>query len=233
MSTKATAVYIDGYNLYYGRIRGTPYKWLDIVGLSDRLLREQDPTSEVEIVRYFSAHCLARFATHGQASVEAQLAYHRALQTRHAERMTITLGSHSHDRSGALLPRYVEGQPFDRNDRVRVWKIEEKQTDVNLALAMYRDACSGRFQQLVIFSNDSDAEPALKAVREDFPGLTLGVVTPRHPPESGRTPRNSLTSLSVHAHWTRHYLRDEELRDCQLPARVPTRKKPIHKPGHW
>ena len=27
----STAVYIDGYNLYYGRIRGTRYKWVDLV----------------------------------------------------------------------------------------------------------------------------------------------------------------------------------------------------------
>jgi 6-hydroxy-3-succinoylpyridine 3-monooxygenase len=24
-----TIVYIDGYNLYYGAVRGTPWKWLD------------------------------------------------------------------------------------------------------------------------------------------------------------------------------------------------------------
>lgn len=233
MSTKATAVYIDGYNLYYGRIRGTPHKWLDVVALCERLLRDQDPKSEVTVVRYFSAHCLARFATHGQASVNAQEAYHRALKARHGERLSIKLGSHSHDKDGALLARYVPGQPYDRTDRVRVWKLEEKQTDVNLALAMYRDARSGRFQQLVICSNDSDAEPVLEAVRADFSDLILGVVTPRHPPNGGRGHRNSLSSLSTHAHWTRHYVMDDELAACQLPARVPTHKKPIDKPPHW
>jgi len=25
-----TVIYIDGFNLYYGALRGTPYKWLDI-----------------------------------------------------------------------------------------------------------------------------------------------------------------------------------------------------------
>jgi hypothetical protein len=25
-----TFVYIDGFNLYYGAVKGTPYKWLDI-----------------------------------------------------------------------------------------------------------------------------------------------------------------------------------------------------------
>jgi hypothetical protein len=233
MHTKATAVYIDGYNLYYGRIRGTPYKWLDVVTLFERLLHGQDPASRVTAVRYFSAPCLAKFATHGQASMQAQAAYHQALLQRHPSRFTLTLGTHAFDRDGTLLPRYVHGARFDRNDRVRVWKLEEKQTDVNLALAMYRDACAGQFQQLVICSNDSDAAPVLEAVRADFPGLTIGVVTPRHPPDGGRRHRNSLSSLSGHADWTRHYLLDEELAASQLPARIPTRKKPIDKPPHW
>jgi uncharacterized LabA/DUF88 family protein len=233
MSAKATAVYIDGYNLYYGRIRGTAYKWLDVVTLADRLLRDQDPAAEVQLVRYFSAHCLARFATHGHASVNAQEAYHRALLARHPARMKLKLGSHSHDPKGALLPRYLDGVPYNRNDRVRVWKLEEKQTDVNLALAMYRDACSGKFQQFVICSNDSDAEPALEAVRADFPAIEVGVVTPRYPPDAGRGHRNALSALSGRADWTRSYIRDDELAACQLPPRVATRKKPIDKPPHW
>ena len=28
--TRKTAVYIDGYNLYYGRLHGTPFKWWDM-----------------------------------------------------------------------------------------------------------------------------------------------------------------------------------------------------------
>lgn len=234
MSTQlVTSVYIDGYNLYYGRIRGTRYKWLDVVRLFDRLLGEQDPSAEVGVVRYFSAHCLAKFATHGQASTEAQQAYHRALQTLHGPRFSMKLGTHSHDRGGTLLPRFDPAKAYDRTDRVLVWKLEEKQTDVNLALAMYRDACSGRFHQLVLCSNDSDAEPALEAIRADFPQLRLGVVTPRKPPGAGKVHRNSLTSLSKHADWTRHHLTDEDLRACLLPDRVPTGKKPIRRPTHW
>ncbi len=25
-----TNVYVDGFNFYYGAVKGTPYKWLDI-----------------------------------------------------------------------------------------------------------------------------------------------------------------------------------------------------------
>jgi hypothetical protein len=35
----STAIaYIDGFNLYYGALKGTPYKWLDIVALARRLV---------------------------------------------------------------------------------------------------------------------------------------------------------------------------------------------------
>ena len=33
-----TNVYVDGFNLYYGALKGTPYKWLDLGALSKVLL---------------------------------------------------------------------------------------------------------------------------------------------------------------------------------------------------
>ena len=35
-----TAVYVDGYNLYYGRIRNTCFKWIDVVRLFEILLHD-------------------------------------------------------------------------------------------------------------------------------------------------------------------------------------------------
>ncbi|TLX22873.1 NYN domain-containing protein [Thermomonas fusca] len=230
----STAVYIDGYNLYYGRIRGTAHKWLDVVALFRALLNQQNPESALDRVHYFSAPALGRFATHGEMSTAAQNSYHRALQEINSESLTITLGAHSFDRDGTLLPRFESGKAFDRHDRVRVWKIEEKQTDVNIALAMYRDACSGRYQQLVVCSNDSDIAPALSAIKADFPTIRLGVVTPRHPPRLGaKSHRAVSSSLDRFSDWTRQYLLDEELEAAQLPTRIATTKKPIRKPEYW
>ncbi|MGS0621230.1 NYN domain-containing protein [Xanthomonas oryzae] len=230
---KATAVYIDGYNLYYGRIRGTAYKWLDVVALFDRLLHDQDPSTELLHVRYFTAPVLGRFATHKHASEIAQRRYLCALEHTHPQRFTTTLGKHSLDKGGTRLPEFVSGQPYDRTRRVLVWKLEEKQTDVNLALAMYRDAASARYQQLVVCSNDSDIEPVLAAIREDFPTIVLGVVTPRRPPVEGEADRRVSVSLSSRADWTRQYILDDELAAAQLPTRVRKPGKPIDKPGHW
>ncbi|HVH69249.1 MAG TPA: hypothetical protein VM716_15380 [Gemmatimonadales bacterium] len=33
-----TYVYVDGFNLYYGAVKGTPFKWLDIRQLCQLLL---------------------------------------------------------------------------------------------------------------------------------------------------------------------------------------------------
>lgn len=228
-----TAVYVDGYNLYYGRLRQTPYKWLDVVNLLGSIVRIQAPSASIEVVKYFSAPALARFASHGLDSVSAQERYHRALKTRHPS-LQVILGTHSMDPDGTLLPAFRPGQPYDRTDRHRVWKIEEKKTDVNIAIEMYRDAIRGNLDQLVIVSNDSDAEPLLAAIRQDYPALTLGVVSPIPPRALGAKGHRSVsTSLSQWAHWTRRHILDEELERAQLPSRIPTRKKPIDKPPHW
>lgn len=228
------AVYVDGYNLYYGRLRGTPYKWIDLVLLFDRLLQKQDPSCRIDVVNYFSAFCLAKFATNGNASPLAQDKFLRAHAALHGLRFCKTMGTHTHDRTGTSMPRYVEGSAYDRRDRVKVWKLEEKQTDVNIALAMYRDACSGNYSQQIICSNDSDVVPVLRAIKRDFPQIRLGVVTPRPPPEPHiRTHRNVMSSLSRIADWTRSHIDDAELASSQLPLRVQTGKKPIDKPSHW
>jgi len=46
-----TTIYIDGYNLYYGALRNTAYKWLDIVRLFTGICRIQNPHCEVVAVK--------------------------------------------------------------------------------------------------------------------------------------------------------------------------------------
>lgn len=230
----ATAVYVDGYNLYYGRIRSTPFKWLDVVSLFDAILKSQSPGSALLHLNYFSAPALGRFATHGEDSVLAQQNYIRALEFLHSTRFMKTLGRHVVDRGGTTFPAFVPGKDYDRMQRVRVWKLEEKHTDVNLALAMYMDAASGCYQQLVVCSNDSDIEPVMRAIRDHFPKITLGLVAPMHPLKTGASVGRKLSaSLERQADWVRAHLLDEELERAQLPEKIHTGKKPIRKPAHW
>ena len=52
-----TIVFIDGYNLYYGLLRRSPYKWLDLYTLfQSHVLQNAD----VLEIRYYTAPVLAR-----------------------------------------------------------------------------------------------------------------------------------------------------------------------------
>jgi len=50
--TLRVRVYVDGFNLYYGALKGTPFKWLNLVALSEQVL---PPGCTVDRVNYFTA----------------------------------------------------------------------------------------------------------------------------------------------------------------------------------
>ena len=68
-------VYVDGFNLYYGALKGTPYKWLDLVELSHRL---RPAGHVVDRVNYFTARVSEVSDPEAPAR---QHAYLRALRT--------------------------------------------------------------------------------------------------------------------------------------------------------
>lgn len=223
-----TIIYIDGYNLYYGCLKHSNDKWLDLYKLFyERILRGQSSSSKLISMKFFSADIKAKVATNGQAAQQAQQAYHRALELLYPDLIRIIKGYYALEK--ARLPIYR--QPPDKSARVDVWKLEEKQTDVNIALEAYRDAAKGLAEQLVFISNDTDLAPALAAIREDFAeAITIGVVLPIRKTIKGR-PGNE--QLSKHADWTRRHITDAELASSSLPEKIPTKKKPITKPEYW
>lgn len=234
-----TRVYIDGYNFYYGRLKRTSYKWLDLEAL---FVKEIIPSAMPPVggapqsfemvepgIMFFTAPILGRFAS-GHDSLASQQAYHNALEKHLGSRLSIVKGFHS---SSTPWPyKFVEGKKPNESEKVRVWKLEEKQTDVNIALQMYRDVSKGAVDQCVLVTNDSDMVPALQALREDTPAQ-IGVVLPVRPStgkKSFRAPGNELQKLS---HWTYHEISDDILQRAQLPDVVPGRKKPSFKPSTW
>jgi len=226
-----TACFVDGYNVYYGLVHGTAFKWLDLTSLIEKVLRVQSPQNSLAKVYYFTSPVLPLLASKGTASHEAQHTYIRALKSKGVE---VVQGKHRLDKGKA--PEFVTGADPSRQRMVDIWSLEEKQTDVNLALSLYRFALKQRalpeperVSQLVVFSNDSDFEPALAAVREDFPEVSIGVIAPIR---EGMK-RNPSGSLRKHAHWMRSEIKDSELSSSLFPDRILTNKKPIFKPAYW
>jgi hypothetical protein len=70
-----TIIYVDGFNLYYGALKGTPFKWLNL----DRLCRLLLPKNEIVGIKYFTATVSAR--PHDPDQPTRQQTYLRALRT--------------------------------------------------------------------------------------------------------------------------------------------------------
>jgi len=45
-----TNVYVDAFNLYYGALKGTAYKWLNLRKLCELIL----PNNDIQTIRYFT-----------------------------------------------------------------------------------------------------------------------------------------------------------------------------------
>ncbi len=120
----------------FERLSPATSKWLDVVVLSEALLKVQDPTVDLQMVKFFTAPALARFASYGMDSVIAQQKLPPRFDERHPGRFQLICGTHSIDTNGTLLPTYMKGKPYDKTLRSRVWKLEEKKTDVNIAMDM-------------------------------------------------------------------------------------------------
>ena len=74
-STLRTFVYIDAFNLYYGALRKSPFRWLDLQKLCQLML----PKNDVQAIKYFTALVSARPGDADQP-LRQQL-YIRALKT--------------------------------------------------------------------------------------------------------------------------------------------------------
>ena len=230
-----TRVYVDGYNLYYGCLKHTADKWLDLQALIVRILTnvpyEQygDPVSyefRAPAIKYFTAPILSSFAT-ANDSVVCQSRYHAALQAHIGSELQIVAGYHDARATRAHL--WVKGKPANKSPVVAIWKLEEKQSDVALALHAFCDAFLDEVDQVVVMTNDSDFVPAMQMIRQHT-DVVLGLIVPVRAGD-GRSRVNR--ALNEYAHWTRTHILDEEIAGSRLPSLVRLRNGAIHKPLSW
>jgi len=142
-------VFVDGFNLYHA-IDGTRrhhLKWLDLKRLA--LEFAPPPQHLLDTVYYFSA-----YATWRPDAYSRHRAFVAALKASGVEPVMGVFkekGRTCHTCGSAW------------NDH------EEKETDVNIALHLLRDAQMDRFDRALIISGDSDLAPAVRMVLTLFP----------------------------------------------------------------
>ena len=211
-----TIVYIDGFNLFYGLLRNTPWLWLDLEKLVRSLLTEK---YDIVSIKFFTARIRSdRFmptAPHDQACYLEALSANPLIQ--------IIEGFYKRFR--VKLPFVKE--PCVSCGKVKyatVWKTEEKKSDVNLAVEMTSDAYEDKADAFVLISGDADHAAALAVARRKH-----GKVTVVFNPHEGEC--TELRKLST---FYKAIPRDLPAR-CQLPDEVPVGKsgKVIRRPAAW
>ena len=159
-----TIVYVDGFNLYFRLLQKRPaLKWLNIKTLAERVL---NPANQIVAVRYYTARVSGRLDPHGPAR---QQVYLDALAT--VPQISVHMGMFltSEKFAGLVHPpefRPVATLPQPWPDVVKVLKVEEKGSDVNLACHLLLDAFQGNFDVAAVLSNDSDLVEPIRIVTQ-------------------------------------------------------------------
>ena len=187
-----TVVYVDGYNLYYGLLRGTSYKWLDLYNLFQNHVL--DKSTQVIEVRYYTAPIIKK-SSDDPDSQQRQRIYLQALRKCPPNKVKIIEGKIIESHPTLRLYEPIPEAPG--LTRVKVFDFNEKKTDVNIAVDLVVGAWMNTFEQAVLCSNDSDLQAALAAIKQHRPNIRLGLVAPI----SRQDDRYISKDLAQYVHW--------------------------------
>jgi uncharacterized LabA/DUF88 family protein len=202
-----TNIYVDGFNLYYGSLKKTPFRWLDISAMCRLLL----PSDQINKIRYFTA--LVHPRPQDPDQLKRQKTYLRALRT--IPNLTIIEGSFlAHE---VMMPLAPPKQGY-----AKVIKTEEKGSDVNLATHLLMDAYHDDFDLAVIISNDSDLLEPIKVVIGEFK-KDVGLINPQKHPSY---------ALRPHVKFIKQ-IRQGVLSKSQFPLTLEDDKGRFTKPSSW
>ncbi|MBN1257205.1 MAG: NYN domain-containing protein [Planctomycetes bacterium] len=207
---KRTIVYVDGFNLYYGCLRNTPYRWLDLSKLCNFLL----PSNDIIEIKYFTARVKPHLKD--KKSHIRQKAYLRALET--IPNIKIIYGHFLRKPVRMPLSENTKG----KTEYVKVIKTEEKGSDVNLAVHLLNDAHLDLFDVGVIISNDSDLYTALEFAGNL--GKIIGILNP-HPIPSQKLKSGKFSFYKP--------IREGVLKVSQFPETLKDKIGKFSKPEGW
>jgi hypothetical protein len=208
-----TNVYIDGFNLYYGCLRSSPYKWLDLGTMCAKLL----PGNEIRRIRYFTARIQAR--PNDPDGPNRQDAYLGAIQS--IPSLTVHYGHFLASETWAML---VNPPPRPASPFVKVHKMEEKGSDVNLGAWMITYAFEDDCELATLITNDSDLAEPMRIVRERC-GKSVGLINPH--------PRRASRALVAQRPIFVKSIRSGVLTSSQFGPHVTVRGRTFHKPATW
>jgi uncharacterized LabA/DUF88 family protein len=206
-----TNIYIDGFNLYYGSLKNTSYKWLDLNLFCKNIL----PKNNIHKIKYFSAKVVSRNGNPDKPL--RQQIYWRALKT--LPNLSIIEGSFI--TKPVRLP--LLSTLYSKHPKiVEVMRTEEKGSDVNLAVHLLNDAYKNDFDIAVVISNDSDLLESIKLVKTELK-KAVGLINPCPTPSWALQPHVSFFKK----------VRPWVLKNSQFPDQISDDIGNIQKPQSW
>jgi len=212
-----TIVYVDGFNLYYGSLRGhVGRRWLDLAALFKRLRSADD----IRRIRYFTAPA-------GGDDSEPQRRYLEALKT--TPLVEVHLGKFHRRPVPCEVRRCRFSGPrrFDRR--------EEKRTDVHIGVRMLDDAYQDACDHLVLVTGDSDQVPAIERVQERFPLKQISVYVPVTDDSGSDAKKEERGKFRELGSVTKNAkpLSLKLIAGSQFPATLRRGTETIHRPAGW
>ena len=210
-------VYIDGFNLYYGALKGTKYKWLDLSAMCQKLL----PNRTIGRIRYFTARITV--LPHDPYGPARQNAYLRALST--LPNLTIHYGKFVARPQSAPVYPLTSPTPGSPPQLVTILRTEEKRSDVNLATLLMLDCVDDVFDEVVVISNDSDLTLPIDYSVRRF-NKTAGVINPHR----NGSPSGELSKVAT---WTYLTINPSVLANSQFNPVIQMGNSQVTKPSSW
>ena len=169
-------IYVDGFNLYYGAVKNSTYKWLDLVKLAKNVV---GAGIDLVSLRYFTAK--VKPPPWDKDKGMRQRMYIDALRA--TGLVEVHFGQFKQREKKGQLSSGIQcvcatcGSSVlaGQGEVVSIRTPEEKGSDVNLASYLMLDAAKDRFDVAWVISNDSDLATPIRLVREEF-SKKVGVV---------------------------------------------------------
>lgn len=162
--------FIDGFNLYHSIKNHDSLKWLDLRELCRRFT---GPAEKIVSVNYFTA-----YAHWLPESVSRHKIYVKALKQNDID---VILGKFKD--TGVYCREIRHRDSAFRLSRCNSCRSSshshiEKETDVNIAVHLLKNAAKDLFDTAILVSGDSDLVPAVKAFKELYPNKKIGCIFP-------------------------------------------------------
>ncbi|PPB58463.1 NYN domain-containing protein [Campylobacter hyointestinalis] len=149
--------YIDGFNLYHSILSFNEprLKWLNLRSLCESFLQKGDELNEVY---FFSA-----YLTHIQDKFSRHFNYVKALQS-----VGVT----------PVMGKFKKKYPKCKICFNKYQTYEEKQSDINIAITLLRDAFLDKFDKAFLITADTDLVSTIKMIKELFPKKPVILLIP-------------------------------------------------------